>query len=432
MAEAMAKKIATEEIRKTLRLLNLLIAFVILSLLFVIVRYLYSPFYHFLSFLPDTSMVLIVLLAVGLVVVGLYLSRVLSGQIIRKIEDYGERLDRILSITREIREEMYGDILLDKIMKCAMTITGSDGGSILLVDEDRLVFKTVKGFKEEEYPGKSIPKETGIGGWVLHHGEAILIGDVTKDKRYDASIDEFRGFQPGSLLCVPLKTRASIIGVIELLSKQQDFYSVRDIEVISYLAEQTAASVEMTRFYDDQRNYEIHLTDILLEAIDRFMFQKQGHPKRVAQYANSVARALNMPEERKRRLYFASLLHDIGFLKISTEKSMEKEAYTMHPVIGYEMLKQINFYKDIAPYVLHHHERYDGKGYPENLKGNDIPLESRILAIAEAFDSMASRTTYKGSVNFDTALQELLKNKGGQFDPELVDLFVREIKQPLE
>jgi len=162
------------------------------------------------------------------------------------------------------------------------------------------------------------------------------------------------------------------------------------------------------------------------------MSEKQGHPKRVAQYANSIARALNMPEERKRRLYFASLLHDIGFLKISTEKSMEKEAYTMHPVMGYEMLKPINFYKDIAPYVLHHHERYDGKGYPGKLKGNEIPLESRILAIAETFDSMASRISYRGSVDFDAAIHELLKNKGGQFDPELVDLFVRDIKQPLE
>ena len=432
MAEAKAKKIATEEIRNKLRLLNLLIGFVVLSLLFVIVRYLYSPLSHFLGFLPDTSMVLIVVLAIGLVVVGLYLSRVLSGQVIRKIEDYGERLDRILTVTRDIREEVYGDILLDKIMNCSLTITGSDGGSILLVDEDNLVFKTIKGFKEEEYPGKTIPKEAGIGGWVLQHGEAVLIGDVTKDERYDASIDEFRGEQPGSLLCVPLKTRASIIGVIELLSKKRNFYSVRDVEVISYLAEQAAASVEMTRFYYDQKNYEIHLTDILLEAIDRLMSEKQGHPKRVAQYANSIARALNMPEERKRRLYFASLLHDIGFLKISTEKSMEKEAYTMHPVIGYEMLKPINFYKDIAPYILHHHERYDGKGYPEKLKGNEIPLESRILAIAEAFDSMASRISYRGSVNFDAAIHELLKNKGGQFDPELVDLFVRDIKQPLE
>jgi len=432
MAEVMAKKIATEEIKKKLRLLNLLIAFVIFSLLFVILRYLYSPFSHLLSFLPDTSMVLIVLLAIGLVAMGLYLSVALSRQVIHKIEDYSKRLDRILAITRDIREEMYGDILLDKILNCSLTITGSDGGSILLVDEDTLVFKTIKGFKEEEHQGKCIPKEAGIGGWVLQHGEAVLIKDVTKDERYDAFIDEFRGYQPGSLLCVPLRAKAAIIGVIELVSKRKDFYSERDIEVINYLAEQTAASVEMTRFYDDQRNYEIHLTDILLEAIDRFMAEKQGHPKRVAQYANSIARALNMPEERKRRLYFASLLHDIGFLKISTEKSREKEAYMMHPVIGYEMLKQINFYKDIAPYVLHHHERYDGKGYPGDLKGNDIPLESRILAIAEAFDSMASRMSYKGSVNFDTALHELLKNKGGQFDPELVDLFVRDIKQPLE
>lgn len=431
MAEAKIRKTATAEIRTKIRLLNLVITFIILTLLFVIIRYLYGPLYQFLSFLPDTSMIAIVALAMFLVAIGLYLSRVLSGQVIRRIEEYGDRLDSILNITRDIREEIYGDILLEKIINCSLTITGSDVGSILLVDGDNLVFKIVKGPPVQELLGKTIPKDTGVGGWVLNHGEPVLIADVKKDERYVAPIDELKEYQPKSLLCVPLRTKSTAIGVIELVHKKHGFYDERDIEVISYLADQAAISIEKAKFYDDQRNYEIHLTDILLDAIDRFMPEKEGHSKRVARYANIIAKALNMPEGKKRRLYFACLVHDIGFLRLSPDKFYEKETHAAHPAIGYEMLNQITFYRDIAPYVLYHHERYDGEGYPEKLKGNAIPLESRIIAIAEAFDSMVSGLSYKVSINFDVAIKELLRTKGGQFDPELVDLFVSNIKEPL-
>ena len=277
-----------------------------------------------------------------------------------------------------------------------------------------------------------MPKDKGIAGWVLEHGEPVMIGDVRKDGRYDPSLDAFAGYRPVSLLCMPLKTKASTLGVLKILSEKEAFYGERDMEVIRYLADQAATSIEKTSFYDDQKNYEIHLTDMLLDAIDRFMSEKRGHSRRVARYSNIIAKAINMPEDKKRRLYFASLLHDIGFLRISPESSFEKDSFTLHPVIGYEMLHPITFYRDIAPYVLYHHERYDGTGYPEKLEGTKIPLESRIIAIAEAFDSMVSRVSYKVSVNFDVAIHELLKNKGTQFDAELVDLFVRDVSKPLD
>ncbi len=432
MEKAGFRNTATAEVRRSIRLLNLIVSFVTVTLLFVIVRYLYEPLRQVLSFLPDTSVAMIVAIAVAVGAVGLYLSKTLSGQIIHKIEDYHSRLDNILNVTRDIREEIHSDILIDKIMNCSLAITQSDAGSILLVDEDRLVFKIVKGITSHKLTGKTFPKDEGIAGWVLKHGEPAIVQDVKRDERYNPAIDEFTGYRTESMLCVPLMTKSSPIGVIELLNKKHGPYDERDREVIHYLADQAAISIEKARFYDDQRNYEIHLTDILLDAIDQFMPEKQGHSRRVAKYANIIAKALGIPEERRRRLYFASLLHDIGFLKISPEKAFERETYISHPVLGHEMLYPITFYRDIASHVLYHHERYDGEGYPANLKGDSIPLESRMIAIAEAFDSMVSKVSYKVSVNFDLAVNELLKNKGGQFDPELTDLFVRNIKEPLD
>ncbi len=403
----------------------------IFSLLFVIFRNLFPPAQHAFGFLPHASIAIILIAVLVLAVTGILFSGTLSRHIVRKIEGHNRRLDSILAITRDMKEEVYGDILLEKIIDFSLAITRSDAGSILLLDDDKLVYKIVKGSGSRGMVGKAIPKDKGIVGLVLKEGEAIAVGDVKKDSRYDESFDTFAGFQTASLLCVPLKTKSSTLGIIRILSNRQGFYSQEDIDVIHYLADQAATSIEKTRFYDDQKNYEIHLTDMLLDAIDRFMVEKKGHSKRVAQYANIIAKALDMPEAKKRRLYFASLLHDIGFLKISTEESFEKESFMMHPTIGYEMLHPITFYKDISTYVLYHHERYDGNGYPERLKGSDIPLESRIIAIAEAFDSMVSKVSYRVSVNFEVAIDELLKNRGGQFDAELVDLFVRDIKKPL-
>jgi HD-GYP domain-containing protein (c-di-GMP phosphodiesterase class II) len=135
-----------------------------------------------------------------------------------------------------------------------------------------------------------------------------------------------------------------------------------------------------------------------------------------------------MSEGRQKKLYFASLLHDIGFLKIRAEEYYNENVYKKHSIIGYEMVRPITFYADIAPIILYHHEKYDGSGYPKGLRGDKIPLESRIIAITEAFDAMVSKTSYKLPMDFEAAIEELNKNAGTQFDPKLVKVFVKHIK----
>lgn len=424
-----SKNSVVNEIKKTNRLLNSIVIFVVVVLFAVILRYLYQPVSSYLDFLPEISITLIITIVFFLVAVGLYLSMALSRQTVRIIEDYSSRLERLLNITRDLREELYGDILLEKIMDYALSITQSAAGSVLLVDDEgKLVFKIVRGENASKLIGTSVEKGRGISGWVAENGLPVRILDASKDERFNPDIDTITGFETNTVLCVPLITKSGIVGVLELLNKERGHpYRERDEEIISFLAEQAAISIIKTKFYEDQKNYEIHLTEMLLEAIDFQIPDKIGHSRRVARYSNIIARILNMSEEEKKNLYFASLLHDVGFLKIKSDEIFKKEEYIKHPVVGYEMIKPINFYALIAPFILHHHERYDGFGYPSKLKGEDIPLEARIIAIAEAFDAMISKTTYRVPVSFEEAAEELRHNAGSQFDPELVGIFLSNI-----
>ncbi len=418
------------QIRKRILTVNVIICVVILTLLGINFRYVFPPIISFISYLPEVSVPIVVAAIFFLCAMGLYLSIQLSRETIRIIQDYSNRFERMLSITRDLREEIYGDILLEKIMDYALSITHSEAGSLLLLDEKKnLVFKIVRGEKAPQLLGTVVELGKGITGSVALEGKPLCVSDVKENKQFNPQYDAMTGFETKSILCVPLKTKSGVVGVLAVLNKEGGHhYRQRDEEILGYLAEQAAISILKTKFVEDQKNYEIHLTDLLLETIDFQQPEKKGHALRVARYSNVLAKALNMSMEEKKRLYFASLLHDVGFLKIDLDEAYKKDVFMQHPVIGYEMIRPITFYAEIAPFILHHHQQYDGNGYPPSeLKGADIPLEARIIAIAEGFDAMTSALSYKVPVSYEDALEELKQKAGNQFDPRLVDLFISNI-----
>lgn len=418
------------QIRKRILTVNVIVAVVILSLLVIFLRYALPPGIPLISYLPDLSVSILVAAVFFLSVTGLYLSVQLSRDTIRIIRDYSSRIERMLAITRDLREEIYGDILLEKIMDYALSITDSEAGSLLLLDDKKnLVFKIVRGDKASQLIGTEVERGKGITGSVALEGKPLSVSNVKENRQFNPQFDALTGFETKSILCVPLKAKSGVIGVLVVLNKKGGHpYRQRDEDILSYLAEQAAISILKTKFAEDQKNYEIHLTDLLLETIDFQQNEKKGHALRVARYSNLLAKVLDMSMDDKKRLYFASLLHDVGFLKIDPDEAYKKEVYMKHPVIGYEMISPITFYAEIAPFILYHHRQYDGNGYPPaDLKGEQIPLEARIIAIAEAFDAMTSTQSYKVPVSFEDALEELKQRSGTYYDPGLVDLFISNI-----
>ena len=423
----------TPVIRKITRrvfTLNVVVSSIVLSLFGMLLLHSFPLQLPFFMDIPDLSVSVILAVMFLLSLTGLYLSMKLSREAVRIIRYYSNRLERMLNITKDLRDEVYGDILLEKIMDYALDITQSEAGSLLLFDDKKnLVFRIVRGKKASQLIGKVIEPGKGIIGWVALECKPLHVENTKTSERFNPEFDALTGYETKSILCVPLTATSGVLGVIALLNKQGGYaYRQRDQEIISYLAEQAAISILKTQFLEDQKNYEIHLTDILLETIDFQQPEKRGHARRVARYGNVIAKAIGMPEDKKKRLYLAGLLHDVGFLRINLDEAYKKEVHMQHAGVGYEMIKPITFYADIAPFILHHHQRFDGYGYPPaNLKGEEIPLEARIIAIAEAFDVMISPQSYKVPRSFEDALHELRQKAGSQFDPHLVEAFVGNI-----
>jgi putative nucleotidyltransferase with HDIG domain len=203
------------------------------------------------------------------------------------------------------------------------------------------------------------------------------------------------------------------------------------MDALTTLAGLTSVAMRNADLRDSQRNFFSHMTDILVSALDAHLEYHNGHGTRVAQYANRVGRALNLDEKRLQNLHFASLLHDVGMLKIDKSAYKNKKVRAQHAELGYRMLARIRLWEDVAPIVHSHHEWYDGAGYPEGLAGNDIALESRIISVCESFDSMTSSTSYKIAMPLEAAVEEIRRCTETQFDPLVAKTFLDLVEQGL-
>lgn len=430
------QKTIIEGIKQKVIVLSWTFALIIFIILILVVRFMYE----FINYIPFSSVMTMLVIMAVFVVAGFLLVKTISKNAIKAIDAYSSKLNTLLTTSKNIHEIVHSDVLLEKIMDISLKIIGAGGGSLVLLEGENLVFKIVRGSGVSSLTGFTIPKSVGIIGWVIDKGSVARVDDAKKDSRFYPEVDEVTGYETRSALCVPLRLSSGVIGALEFVSKEYGAFNKEDDDIISYFADQAALSIEKAKFYEDEKNFEIHLTNILSNISDK-LTEERGHSKRVAKYTLLMARAMNMSENEQKKLYCASLLHDIGFLNIRPEDISSVDDYRSHSQLGYEMLKPINFYADISPIILYHHERYDGKGYPSGLKGDAIPIGSRMIAIAEAFDAMVSKDSYKYTgkmiskevkpsiVGIEGAIEELKRNANTQFDPKLVEVFINNISE---
>ncbi|MEO0514516.1 MAG: HD-GYP domain-containing protein [Planctomycetota bacterium] len=236
-----------------------------------------------------------------------------------------------------------------------------------------------------------------------------------------------------NLLIVPLVREGQTLGVLFGGDRvNHEHIDSVDAKLCASLCNTLAIFLENLMFLEDAQSMFIGTLHALTSAIDAKDSYTFGHSERVALLSEMLARAAGIDEAIVERIYIAGLVHDVG--KIGVPESVlckpgrltddEFGLIKMHPGIGANMLRDIRQMEDLIPGVLYHHERWDGKGYPEKRMGLDIPLFGRVIGLADAFDAMSSDRTYRSALDIHQVLQEIKDCKGSQFDPELADIFL--------
>lgn len=197
---------------------------------------------------------------------------------------------------------------------------------------------------------------------------------------------------------------------------------------------------QKVKIYIAQKNQSERIVVEAIETFTSFIDAKdpytKGHSNRVSEYAMEIAKGLNLSTDECKKIYYIALMHDCGKIGIpdnilTKPGKLTKEEYDIiktHTTIGYDILKNFNSIEGIRDGVLYHHERYDEKGYPEGIKGEQIPLIARIICVADSFDAMTSNRCYRKALSKDEVINELKNNRGTQFDPKIVDVFLKLIE----
>jgi putative nucleotidyltransferase with HDIG domain len=257
---------------------------------------------------------------------------------------------------------------------------------------------------------------------------ALLVNNLNRDKAFSWLSDHAR-----QLLAVPLVRQDQVLGCLFALDKDHDEFNSVDTKLLTSISNESAIYLENAMLYEDVHGLMMGLLHSLTSAVDAKDAYTCGHSERVALLSRHLALRAGMSEPDADRVYMAGLLHDVG--KIGVPEAVlqktgrltpeEFEQIKKHPEIGARILRDIKQIEDVIPGVLHHHERYDGRGYPMGLSGENIPLMGRIICVADCFDAMTSSRTYRKAMPLQVAMTEMRRCSGTQFDPSLTDAFLR-------
>ncbi len=246
-----------------------------------------------------------------------------------------------------------------------------------------------------------------------------------------------------SSLQVPLRMGQSIFGIIQVLNKVPSIssgtrhrdsahFDEKDSRLLEELSKSLSVGLQNARLKSRLQKSFHETVEVLTEAVTKKDRYTGGHTKRVAYYASLIAKYMDLTPEQSEMVRCAALLHDVGKIGIE-DKILKKEGplndaewlvMKTHPELGHEILSRMDGWRSAVDGAYCHHERWDGKGYPAGLKGEEIPLTARIVALADAYDAMVSNRPYRQGIAPEVAYEEIVRQKGTQFDPRVVDAFV--------
>jgi putative nucleotidyltransferase with HDIG domain len=324
-------------------------------------------------------------------------------------------------------------------LKAAIIETKASCGYVMLIDDEaRDQLLTEVAYHAEgsfDFP-EQIGMGMGMSGYVAKMGQAVSISSKGDDH------NEFDGVTAGvrSAACVPLVTRGfsgggssnaeQVLGVMTLLDlTNSDAFKDEDMELLRTLGALIAVAVSNARMEERRRTTFLRTMESLATALEARDVYTRGHSQRVCELSMMIGERMGLGAEALEELRIGTILHDIGKIGVPDEilnkrarlTDEEFEVMKSHPVIGYEICKPLMLSEGVLMIIRNHHEKLDGSGYPDGLKGGELPLSLRIVCAADAFDAMSSRRPYRGVMEISTVLAEMSRCAGVQFDPVVVE-----------
>ncbi|HQP57964.1 MAG TPA: HD-GYP domain-containing protein [Petrotogaceae bacterium] len=349
-----------------------------------------------------------------------------------------EKLEKIINLGIDLSNAVIVSDreFLKKVLSLSKELVPqADFGYVYLIEDGDWVFIDALGHNVDDLNDLSLKKED-IPDFqkilLLENKEFINEKTVSQNTMYNY----LRVKKPcGQAMVIKLTVGSNDAGGLCLeISRNKNIKFSRDAsKILETLASFASAFLTMQRFSSMQNEFQRQIIISMVSILEIYDNYTKGHSDSVANCSLKIGARLSLTQKQMKDLYWSGLLHDIGKILVSPDivnkpgrlTIQEYEAIKKHPVYGYEVLNKSDQLKDVAVYIKHHHERWDGNGYPNGLKEEEIPLISRIIAIADSWDAMRTDRSYRKGLSTSQAIKEMRENSGKQFDPEILEVFLR-------
>jgi HD-GYP domain-containing protein (c-di-GMP phosphodiesterase class II) len=361
----------------------------------------------------------------------------------RELREWKRRLSLLLDFGKKLSAHRELDSLLHLLVEVASSVLRADRCTVFLLDKKagELVSRVASGTQEIR-----VPSHKGIVGEAVTSNRVINIQDAYKDTRFNLDVDKATGYHTKTILTAPMRNnKGEVIGAFQVLNKRKGSFTGDDEEILLIFSAQAATAVENTQLYSDLRTAAQDTIFRLASAAEYKDQDTRNHLERMSRYCAILAQEIGMSSEWSESLRLAAPMHDIGKLGVPDAilkkpgKLTEEEWKEMkkHPLYGADILKGADneLLRMSEKVAIAHHEKWDGSGYPYGLKGEQIPLEGRIVALADVFDALTSKRCYKPAFALEESLGIIREGAGVHFDPTLVEAFLRavpRVKQVME
>ncbi len=343
-------------------------------------------------------------------------------------QDYSQFFKVFTRVSKAIHEGKNSDEILENIVTNISDIFNAKGAIFWIVDSagETIRNRISHGFSYRNLSEIDYPTLMSI--FHKEGSDYVFIQDAVNDVRIP-NLDRIGKKRVSSIHAMFFDIVKDYRGILAVYFTEERDLSAVERDIVCALGEQGALALQKSFIYDEK------MLDTLRQMVEGFTLaleakdeQTHGHSVRVARFAHRIAKQMELTESQKETIYHGGLLHDIGKIGMNDEildrlgilNRREMDIIKQHPIIGARIVQPLVFLNDVEPLILHHHERWDGSGYPDGISRDDIPLGARILTVCDAFETMLAGRKHFERMKIEDAIVNLQLGAGSQFDPKIV------------